>query len=137
MGEKNLDSQPLSKYEITFKGGIKVVAPQNKKDQIVKLWEEYLVTGKDTTIKFKNGHIIKASNITDIKPLTSQTTDTTARLNMSKINKILQEIPIKDERKKWWIDRIGENIKRKSGWIYYDKSGSEASQEYAKMSLTA
>lgn len=126
----------MSKYEITFKGGIKVIAQQDKKDQIVKLWEEYLVTGKDTTIKFKNGHIVKASNITDIKPTISRANDTVARMNMSKINKILNEIPIRDERKKWWLERINENISRsKKGepWIYYDQHGNETPRETAKL----
>jgi len=39
---------------------------------------------------------------------------------------------LKNERIKWWIEKIKENWKRKEkGWIYYDMQGNSISREEA------
>lgn len=133
-GEKE-QGQESSQYEITFKGGIKEIVSAARKARIVELWENYLVTGTDKAFQFPSGSVTKVSGVVDIKPIAQGAMDEVARVNMSKIHKILQEIPVKDERKKWWLDRIGENIARsKNGesWIYYDKKGNEISKDRAE-----
>lgn len=135
MGEKK-EAKGSSTFEITFKGGIKVILSEENKDQLVKLWENFLVTKKDATVRFADGRIVRASAITNVNPIRQQASDVTMEINMQRINDVLQEIPIKDERKKWWLGKIKENherIKNNEPWFYYDKKGNEISRERADM----
>jgi hypothetical protein len=134
-GERD-QGQESSQFEITFKGGIKEVVSAARKNRIVELWENHLVTGIDKALRFPSGKITRVSGITDIKPVIKRESDELARANMARINKILAAAPIKSERKKCWLEKINANIVRSQNggpWVYYDKLGQEVSRDQADM----
>lgn len=72
----------------------------------------------------KDGTVVLASTLLSIKPVRQDTSGGNA---LQKINKILAEVPTNNEKKKWWIQKIGENARQAEAglpWVYYDKKGN-------------
>lgn len=118
------------KYLIRFKDGSEYIIGANQASVIDKLWDESKKRPELTiTIKGKKTLMRELKSIDQLKedPMKARMAE-----NMQRLEQYTNESNIPKNKKQIWLDRIKENIERKSEgkeWIYYDKDGNVSTKE--------